>query len=485
MATRTKAAVSLGSVWREGLTRVLPGISAALDPTVMRGHLQAALVGVQGAATVQHCVPAQAVLLDDDCCIVRYKLAVEDPAGRRVPALVTGRVYADPGQAAAYAAERLAPLAAQARGRAEVAPFATSVALVEPLSMAVHAYPVDGDLPTLAAATDPQVAAHALGGLLATSGLAADGEVEVERCHAEPVHYNRRHRCMLRYHLDLAGGRRLVLYGKVANDGAGARTPAVVDALHGTLAAARVALPECLGFCEDLQLVVLTAIPGTPQVAQLLAARSRGEPAAAAAAGGLALEGAVEACGQIAAALHSSGLRLGPPRPLEDELAELRTGLAPMLHISPAVGARLHRWLDLVEARGATTPAQDVCQCHGDYSYTQLLFDGPRAGLVDFDTVCQAEPALDLGRFLSYLRLAEVKARGAGRPPRAELTERLAGRFAAAYTAAGGGAAVLERVGVYEAVSLIRMAEHAWQNLKAARLEHLVTVLDERLGLDT
>ena len=464
------------------LERELPGIRGAYDPAAMRGHLQDALVGPGGTATVQRCVPAEAVLLDGECCVVRYRLEVEDAAGQVRRALVTGRVYPDVGRAAAYAAERLAPLAAQVRGREEVAAFAAPVALVEPLGMAVHAFPVDGELPTLVAATDPAVAADALGELLAASGRA---DLDVEGVRVEPVHYNRRHRCMFRYHLELDRGRRLVLYGKVGNDGAGARTPAVVDGLRATLADARVAVPECLGFNDDLQLVVLTEIPGVPQVAQLLKARLRGGPPPAAATG-LTLEDAVDACGRIAAALHTSGLRLGAPRPLAGELERLRADLAPIRRLSPALGRLLGRWVDLTEQRGAATPALPACQSHGDFSYTQLIFDGPRSGLVDFDTFCQAEPAMDLGHFLAYLRFAGVKARG-GRAAaaRAELTERLAGRFTAAYTEEGGDGAALARVPVYEAISLLRLAEHAWRNLKAERLDYVVGALDERLPLDT
>src|SRR3712207_8430077 len=44
---------------------------------------------------------------------------------------------------------------------------------------------------------------------------------------------------------------------------------------------------------------------------------------------------------------------------------------------------------------------------HGDLTPGQILFDGARPGLLDFDTVCQAEPALDLGQFLAYLRSEE------------------------------------------------------------------------------
>jgi len=484
MATGTAADLDL--LGNAALAGELPGIRAAFDPEVMREQLQVALIGPTATATVRRCAPTQAILLDGPCCVVRYELELEveqgDGSRRVVPALVSGRLFSDAATAAGYAAERLAPLAERARGRAEVAPFTRAAAVIEPLGMAVHAFPVDGELPTLVEATDPGVAARALGELLA----ATPGQVT--GCQVEPVHYNRRRRCMLRYRLDLAGGGQLVLYGKVSNDGAGERTPAVVAALRDTLvrAGAPFTVPECLGFRPDLQLVVLTEIPGVPQVAQLLKARLRGEPPTTAAEG-LILEDVVAACGRIAAVLHTSGMRLGVERSLDRELADLRAELAPIRRVAPELGGRLGRWLDLAETRAAATPALPLVQCHGDFSYTQLIFHGPQSGLVDFDNFCQAEPALDLGHWVAYLRFAGVKARGISAAERAALAAALAARFTAAYAGAGGPVEAFARVPVYETVSLVRLAVHAWQRFKGNRLGNVLTVLDERvpLGLET
>jgi aminoglycoside phosphotransferase (APT) family kinase protein len=176
-------------------------------------------------------------------------------------------------------------------------------------------------------------------------------------------------------------------------------------------------------------------------------------------------------------------LELGEARPLDVELARLRSNLAHMTKLSPQLARQLGNWLDLVEERAASTPILDLCQCHGDFSYTQLIFDGPQAGLVDFDNFCRAEPALDLGQFLAYLHYAGLKARAAS--PGAErdgVTEDLARRFADSYLASGGRLEALRRVPIYEATNLIRMAEHAWQNLKSRRLEQLVTLLGERMA---
>jgi hypothetical protein len=469
-----EANASLEALDAELLAQELPGIGIAFDRAAMLDHFQAALIGPPNSNRFRRCGLTSAVLLNDSV-VLRYTMEVVDPEGKSRSAIITGRVFGTSGRAASYAEERLAPLARQMVGREETAALTSPVAVLEQLGMAAYAFPIDGELPTLVAATDSSVAGPALGELLFVNGRS---DVVIENCRAEPIHYNRRHRCMMRYELDLSGGEHMALYGKVAADASGARIPDLVAALTEPLAGAGVTIPECLGWRQDLQLVTFTEIPGVPRVAQLLKARLRGDDAVEEPS----LEDAVETCGRIAATLHTSGLRLGEPRTLESEVVRLRENLSPIQRLSADLGRQLEEWLDLVEQRAAASPALDLCQCHGDFSYTQLIFDGSRPGLVDFDNFCQAEPALDLGQFLAYLRYAGIKARGNSRAERAGLSRDLAGRFADAYVTAGGPAAALERVDLYEAINLTRMAEHAWQNLKSRRLEGIVMLLGERMA---
>ncbi|MGH8894953.1 MAG: phosphotransferase [Actinomycetes bacterium] len=463
---------TLDSIDSRLLEAELPGARTALDRTEMRSHLQTALLESRQSGAVTRC-DVTAAVLDGDRLAVRYLIEVED-AGMSRSVLVTGRVFPDGRQAAAYLVERLAPLV-DGRTSADTSSLTLPVALVEPLGMTVSVFPFDGELPTLSAATDQRVVVPVLQRMLAT---AHGPDVRVVSCRVEPAHYNRRHRCMLRYHLGLAGAaRELTLYGKVADDGSGARIPDVVQALRAPLAAAGVAVPECLGYHEDLHLVVFREIAGAPSVARLLKDRLRGDPSP----DGLTLEAAVEACGRIAAHLHTSGLRLGARRSLPVELAALRAGLSPTRRLSPVLADQVDRSLDQAEGVAQRTPPLDLAQCHGDFSYTQLIFDGPAAGLVDFDNVCQAEPALDLGQFLAYLRYSGLKSdRVTGRES-TQLTEQLAQRFVAAYVAAGGRPAAPNRVAVYETTNLVRMATHAWENLKGGRLEHIVSLLGRGL----
>jgi aminoglycoside phosphotransferase (APT) family kinase protein len=132
-----------------------------------------------------------------------------------------------------------------------------------------------------------------------------------------------------------------------------------------------------------------------------------------------------------------------------------------------------------------------LCFSHGDFTHTQLLFDGAISGLVDFDTVCQAEPALDLGQFQAYLRLAVRKIEGSSSSATNGLAEDLCSQFFHTYTVAAGydkpGSKDLSlyylhrRTQVYEIVSLLRVALHSWQKLKESRLEQVLPLVEERI----
>jgi hypothetical protein len=381
----------------------------------------------------------------------------------------------------------LAPVLARAQGRPELAPFAVAAAAIEPLNMVVHAFPIDGELPQLLDVTERervmQLVSEALPDL-------REGRFALRDCRVELAHYGRQHRCTLRYVLEGVGqdgnAVRLVVYGKVASDGSGARAQPVIAALHAwqsaAPAASRINIPRTLGFRPDLQLLLLEAIPGRPQVAQLLKARLAGKETA----GSLTLEDAIDACARIAAGIHGSGIALGRPRTLESELDWLGRSTRAFGRVSPELGAQLQRRLDAAAARARATTALPPCFSHGDFTYTQLVFDGAQSGLVDFDTVCQAEPALDLGQFLAYQRLAILKDQRADRPLPAAEAARLTSRFLDTYidTLADSRrdvAALRDRVQLYETLMLLRLAIHSWQKLKVSRLAHALTLLEEQV----
>jgi Phosphotransferase enzyme family len=467
------------------LQRELPGLATALEEQAMRDHLQQLLFGNDARYTIERCNPGQAIYLAGDFCGLRYEMEVRDrESGKLSEPLVIGRMFQDRDTCASFMRDKLAPVAARMQGRAELAPFATAAAPIEPLNMIVHAFPIDGDLPVLVDVTDPD---HVLALLSDTLPEAREGRFIPRSCQVELAHYGRQHRCTLRYTLDGAGPQgaeaRLVVYGKVAADGSGERTVPVIAALRDRLGASGVNIPRVLGFRPDAQLLLLEAIPGKPQVARLLKARLAGsEPS-----GKLSLEDSIDACGQITAAIHGSGIVLGRPRTLEYELDWLARSIQSLARVSPDLGSQLRNWRERAATIARKAEPLPLCFSHGDFTYTQLIFDGQQRGLVDFDTVCQAEPALDLGQFLAYQRLAILKDQRPEAPLPATAVEQLCGRFLDSYVAALGGqvgdvGVLRHRVSIYEILMLLRLALHSWQKLKVSRLEHAITLLEERMS---
>ena len=452
----------------DDVDRHLPGLRAALDGPSIQPLLEAAL-GVY--EPVVSCVAEQCLYVGDSC-VIRYAV---DIAGQRT--VLTGRLFADARSSAALLRDSLEPLAGRME-RASLPGLESLVGAVPGLPMVLHAFPIDAELPALIEATDPQWMVELFRRVIPD---ALDQELNISGCSVEPVHYGRRHRCVLRYAInarDAAGVRQpLTAYGKVAADAEGALAGPIISALrtHGT-----VRVPRSLGYLPAERLALFEGIPGVPRVAQILRERIAGTPAAP---GSPTLEKAIAACAGVAAQLHESGIELGPARRIEDDLATLRGALQPITSVSGPFADRLNTCLSVAESRAAADRLP-MGLAHGDFSYTQLIFDEDRVGLVDFDTVCHAEPALDLGHFLAYLDFAGRKGGGLDRR---RLTAEMREHFLATYIderelGEADARQVLDRTAVYELVSLLRLAIHAWQKLKPRRLRLIVDALEDHMS---
>jgi ABC-type multidrug transport system fused ATPase/permease subunit len=469
------------------LQRELPHMQTAFDAAAMQGYLQAALFGPSPKYTITACSQGEASFLPDGHVLVRYKLQIEDQAGETHKPIVTGRLFRDQMTSAVYLRDKLAPLVSLMRDRPEIAPFASPVAMIEPLNMVVHAFPIDGELPTLVGATNPERMTEILSETLPE---ALDETLEIERCEVELVDYGRQKRAVLRYQIEAhRPGKdkieRRTVYGKVSGDNSAALSGPVTSALRERLfggnSALHVNIPQTYAWRQDLQVALLEAIPGKPPIADMLKSRLRGKAAPDVA---LSLEEMIEASGRIAALMHTSNIRLGRRRTLDDDLASLRRELAPVLRISPALGARLQRWIEQIEAYAEQSDALPLAFCHGDFNHGQFVLDGTTPGLVDFDSICQAEPALDLGQFLAYLRVAEKKKDKDGP---VELVDQLSERLMASYIAVAGDRIedvdrLRVRVAVYKIMSLLRRVIRSWHKLKGSRTEYAIAILEEELA---
>jgi hypothetical protein len=457
----------------EALVREVPGLDIALDRDEMSARLGDALL--RGRGEIVRCSPGKAVLVPGEGLLVRYRAEVAADGARATNVLVGARLVRTRDEMSSFLA-RLEPLGERARGRDEVAGLAQPVAGLADLPMAVHAFPIDVELPTLIDATDE---GHMLRVFRAAMATARD-RLRLQSCHVELAHYPRRHHCLLRYELaatsDGAPLRR-TLFGKVTGNGDGG-TAAGLSALRHHLAAGDGAppgfrLPRFVGWLPDLHVSLVEGIPGTPAIGGLVGERADGGPADR-------LEAALRTCGAIAAAVHGAPPGTGGRRSLEGDLDALAGLLGSVRRLDDRLARRLGAVTDELRRAGTGTRALDPVLVHGDFTHTQVLFDDAGAGLLDFDTVARAEPALDLGHFCAYLRVA---CRRAGAPQLEDpLCEELLLGYAASPACAVDEDALRRRTALYEAVSLLRIALRSWHQLKAVRTTCAVEVLEERVG---
>ena len=462
------------------MNRALPGLRPALDAQVMGSELQACLLGNGSSRLViEECTPGKAMYLGPEGVSLRYALRVRDrDSGEVGDELVLGRLLPGPEEAEVYRRE-LEPLAADLEGRPELRGFATPFAVSRRVpGLVVHAFPVDRDLPTLVQVTDRRRMIE-----IFTDLLRAD--FEVRDVNVDAGHYGRRHRCVLRYELEVSSHSsargRSVVFGKVYAGDTGEMVARVIPAARKSLSEAPtgVAIPTHLRYLPELHLSLLGRVSGAPAVAsglkKVLAGPQNGE---AQHVGEL-----VGDAGRVAAAMHGWSVPFAPPRTLADDAAYLWRHLVEMESFSPALSARLAGALQIVEIAGGRRPAGPLRFGHGDYTYSQLLHDGPSVALVDFDSACRAEPALDIGHFLAYLQLGVAKYQSSPSSG-AEVSIELSRRFLESYTEADGGvplADLEERARVFSGLSLVRIAVHAWLKLKPERVKLVLPLLDEGL----
>jgi aminoglycoside phosphotransferase (APT) family kinase protein len=279
-----------------------------------------------------------------------------------------------------------------------------------------------------------------------------------------------------------------VVYGKVYGDDRGRLVGPVLTALRQLLDGPGPSLPfqvpRFQAYLPDLRLTLLESVPGAPLLPALI--RARAGVAGAPAFPGLTPEQAVVSCARVAAALHRSSVPVGRARTLTEEIDAVRARVDALAPMAPALAATLQRHLAAVGHVGLDAPGP-LGVAHGDFNASQVLFGGRSTSLVDFDSVCRAEPALDLGRFTAHLAATIRKAPRSGEVPpdgSADL-ERVFLREYLDASGAGDPDTLLPRVAAYRTVALVGLAIRSWCKLKPQRLRPLLSLLDEpkRIGV--
>lgn len=265
---------------------------------------------------------------------------------------------------------------------------------------------------------------------------------EIRDLHIE-VMRRRNQRCVIRYVLtvtDLRSGRtrpwRLV--GKVYKANRGERVFDLMKRLWRNGFSRDfndgIGMPEPIAFSSQLCLLLQEEVPGVP-IKNLLK-RDDATPAL------------MRLLARTLAKLHRTPIQHGAPYTIDDHLLRCHPRY-PFLclaypEIAPQIEAIVQQAKEITALNGDTT----LAPIHGDFHLGQVHIEDGRAWLIDYDALCIADPAADIGNLLVFLK---GKAR---RDPRMLLfIEAFLDEY---YRLMGEEIAV--RVPIYEALTHVRRA---------------------------
>jgi Ser/Thr protein kinase RdoA (MazF antagonist) len=358
-----------------------------------------------------------------------------------VPHRLSATFYASPATCRMKHAEdaQHEPLPAT-RQQLLAAGFVHPVAVLDEPAMILRAFPMDPALPGLAAATDTSEMLPLFASRLEAcrrTGVAPRGFTH------EILHYKPRRSCAIHYRIDL-GGDTARVYGKLSRDERGQHhhqlLTSAFEAASASGGAWRAARP--MGYVEQWRLLLQEAVPGRDFRLVFADLTPDDVTDAQLTQAGRLLDGIASAVRGLQRAPIVPGAMMTFEKLLEAQernlhyMSKLQPGLAAELGAIRSEAIRLQR----------ETRAGDLVFAHGDFAHGNLLIEGDRIGIIDFDKAGAAEPAYDVAYFLTHMW-----SFGLRHQKRMRHVQALCQRFRAAYLAQAPEVSS-ERLALYEAL---------------------------------
>ncbi|HLI08551.1 MAG TPA: phosphotransferase [Ktedonobacteraceae bacterium] len=433
---------------------------------------------------------------------VVYHMDEQQPGGKREQALEQAVSLTLEESALDGAAIRFSLEQAQ---QAALRVTATGIVQASTLGLVIQAFPADSGLPMLAACCDTSPQGQLWPALeRAAWQQTGDPQWRHVAASAQPVRYKPGSRCVIRYQLTVEKQQEgkviqkiVLLYGKAYADIEQAHN---VQALMQALYAEQLSgqelplLPAPLGISDIAGLVFNEAVqpPEAGEDKPENRVRTGNECFRFQVEYGRG--GAVsriivpkeELCltARALARLHTSSVLPGKKRTGAQEARRASERAAVLAGHSPQqAGTVLQLARKLATALEEQQPER-YRPAHGGFKASQLLFHSNSVFVVDFDGFCLADPALDIGYFLAYLRPASLWYHRSGTR---EWFETSAALFVGAYREAMSRRGVdaqeiescLARAKLYEAALLFKIATRRAHRLNSPRPGELAAMLEE------
>ncbi|HEU0008506.1 MAG TPA: glycosyltransferase, partial [Verrucomicrobiae bacterium] len=175
--------------------------------------------------------------------------------------------------------------------------------------------------------------------------------------------------------------------------------------------------------------------------------------------------------------LHRAGVPTARAHTAEDELRILRECVARVAASKPELRTRLEIIVAACEKLGANVARARTCGIHRDFYPAQVIVDGARLWLIDFDLYCQGDPGLDVGNFIGHITEESLRTFGDAGALR-DREQALEDRFVEL-----SGEVVRASVRAYTTLTLARHIYLGTQfPERTAWTERMVALCEERLG---
>ncbi len=325
----------------------------------------------------------------------------------------------------------------------------------------------DHDLPTLAAALDPEIARHEFKRRLPR--LSGTGRLRLKAIRV--TRHKPGKRAVVEYDVEVERGDRsrelVTLIGKVRARRSGNEALRQLEAFWNAgfdgESADGISVPEPIGVIASFQMWFQRKIPGLTSDSLL------------AGPGGAALARRVA---EALHKLHCAGVPTERRHAMADELRILRACFDQVAALHPECSPRLARLLAAGAELGARAASPVTCGIHRDFYAAQVIVEGARLRLIDFDLYCLGDPGLDAGNFIGHVTEQALRERGDA-AALVEVERALEDRFVEL-----SGEAVRAAVRAYATLTLAR---HIFLSTRFPDRRHLTESLlalcERRLGI--
>lgn len=383
------------------------------------------------------------------------------------------------------------------------------------LGLSVQAFPADNGLPNLAQSSDTTPSSEVFQALeKAAQALLQEAHWQLAAAFSEPVRYKPSNRCVIRYHLLLARPqdesqdveqatlRPLTIFGKVySNMGQAQTVQRLQQQLYDEQRQSDMSplLPRPLGTIEHLGLTFNEAVqPPSRRFnvtedawATLRTGTKALQPKVQFSKGGVVTRTILPAeelrlTAQALVRLHNSKVTPDEkaPRTGAKEAKRARERAALIAAHTPEKAEEVQQLAGQLAERLSSIQPEAYRPAHGGFKASQLLFHSHRVFVVDFDGFCLADPALDVGYFLAYLRPSGLWYNNQGMR---QWFEESATIFRTTYHEAMLAAGIteetvtniLQRARLYEAALIFKIATRRANRLNSSRPRELGVMLQE------